>query len=323
MRNFAHDREKIRVIKRTLRRLVPAPLYGWGRARLRDYRRHCQALRPQLGEGEFRRLLVEELGIEQGGLVFVHSSVDQFNLDFSPFRLLALLRHAVGEEGTLLFPATHLVERPETWLAQGEAFDLRRSPTSMGLLPELARRQRGAERSMHPTHSVVALGPLAAELVGQHHIDPDPCGVMSPYYKVVERGGLVVGLGVDADVLTMVHCVEDVLGERFPVATHRLGLFNARVVDGAGGECAVATRVHHPRIRFRHMVRYVDRHIGADICRRFRLGGAPCYRVDARRLYERMRALAEDGVTMYWRGIHRASLWERLLSHWAERLEAS
>ncbi|MEE3258370.1 MAG: AAC(3) family N-acetyltransferase [Candidatus Latescibacterota bacterium] len=309
------------MIKRILRGLLPAAVYGAGRGGLQYYRQQRQTLAPRLGEDACRRLLADELGLARGDIAFVHSSVDRLNLDFPFFKLLGLLRQAVGAEGTLLFPASQLVERPETWLARGEVFDLRRSPTAMGLLPELSRRQRGAARSLHPTHSVVALGPKAGELVAEHHCAPEPCGARSPYYKVAERGGIVVGLGVDADILTMVHCVDDILGAGFPVATCRSGLYQARVVDEAECQREVETLVRHPRIRFRRMLRFLDAHIDEGICRRFRLGGAPFYRVDAGALYGRMRALAERGVTIYWRGIHRTSRFEPLLSQVAERLE--
>lgn len=308
------------MIKRILRGLLPAAVYGAGKGSWQRYRQQRQSLAPRLGEDDCRRLFADELGLARGDIAFIHSSLDRLNLDFPFFKLLGLLRQAVGEEGTLLFPASQLVERPETWLARGEVFDLRRSPTAMGLLPELARRQRGAARSLHPTHSVVALGPVAGELVAEHHRAPEPCGEHSPYYKIAERGGVVVGLGVDADVLTMVHCVDDILGERFPVATCRSGLYQARVL--AAAECQeVATLVRHPRIRFRRMLRYLNAHVDAETCRRFRIGGVPFYRVDAAALYGRMRELAERGVTMYWRGIHRTSRFEPLLSQVAERLE--
>ena len=191
------------MIKRLLRGLLPAALYGVGQEGVRRYRRQRQAAAPKLDEGACCRLLGEEMGRGPGAIVFVHSSVDRLNLDFPFFKLLGLLRQVVGAEGTLLFPASPMAERPEHWLARGEVFDSVRSPTAMGLLPEWARRQRGAVRSLHPTHSVVALGPLAEELVAEHHLDPAPCGLRSPYFKVAERGGIIVGLGVDTDILTM------------------------------------------------------------------------------------------------------------------------
>ena len=311
------------MIKRLLRGLLPAALYGVGQEGVRRYRRQRQAAAPKLDEGACCRLLGEEMGLGPGAIVFVHSSVDRLNLDFPFFKLLGLLRQVVGAEGTLLFPASPMAERPEHWLARGEVFDSVRSPTAMGLLPEWARRQRRAVRSLHPTHAVVALGPLAEELVAEPHLDPAPCGLRSPYFTVAERGGIIVGLGVDTDILTMVHCVDDVLGGCFPVATCREGRFVAQVLDAKGRSLAVDTLVRHPRIRFRRMVRFLDAHTDATICRRFRCGAAPCYRIDASALYRSMCDLAARGVTMYWRGIYRTSRLQPLLSRVAERLETS
>ena len=308
------------MIKETARRLLPQAVYATARKWVRSYGRGQEHRRPQLSEERFVQDLSTDLGLCQGEVVFVHSSLDRLNLDFSFMRVLPLLRRAVGTTGTLLFPATQLRERPEVWLQRGEVFDVARSPTTMGLLAEMARRQRDAVRSLHPTHSVVALGPQAHELVGEHHLDLYPCGEKSPYYKMIEGGGCIVGLGVDADVLTAVHCIEDILKQRFPVETHRARSYTAKV-RGQGGEVDVQTLVAHPRIRWRHMLAYMRRRIGPEICRRFTVEGCPFYALSAAVLYARMEELAGRGITMYTRGIYRDSAVEPLLSRLAERLE--
>ena len=132
------------MIKRLLRRLLPASMYSLGKSGLRAYRNRQRAGRLVLSEAAFCRILTVELGLGCGDIVFVHSSIDRLNLAFPFFKVLGILRQIVGEQGTLLFPASQLTERPETWLAKGEVFDLRRSTTPMGIVPELARRQRGA-----------------------------------------------------------------------------------------------------------------------------------------------------------------------------------
>jgi aminoglycoside 3-N-acetyltransferase len=176
-------------------------------------------------------------------------------------------------------------------------------------------------RSLHPTHSVVALGPRARELVGEHHLDTFPCGRRSPYYKIAECGGCIIGLGVDADVLTSVHCLEDIWRERFPVSTRRSQLYAAVVRDGEGRDTRVETLVAHPRIRWRKMLSYMREQVGPDLCRRFSVEGRPFYRVDAAALYARMEELAESGITMYRRGVYRGHFLEPMLSQLAEKLE--
>ncbi len=307
------------MIKDLARRLLPGVAYAVGKKWMRHRRRQHQA--PPLSEEAFVEILKNKLALDSGDVVFVHSSLDRLQLGCSFMRVLPALRRAVGPEGTLLFPATQLVERPEVWLARGELFDVLRSPTAMGLLPEMARRHPDALRSLHPTHSVVALGPRAHELVGEHHLGRYPCGEQSPFYKLAACGGAIVGLGVDADVLTFIHCIEDIWQERFPVQTRRRPLYAARVRDDSGDERVVETLVAHPRIRWRHMLAYMREHVGPDICRRFSVEGRPFYRVDAAALYARMETLAERDITMYSAHIYRGKMLEPYWSRLAEKLE--
>ena len=150
---------------------------------------------------------------------------------------------------------------------------------------------------------------------------PLPCGQKSPYSQVAERGGLILGLGVDVDVLTSVHCVEDMGRVAFPVDTHRERLYEGRVRSEAGQEHTVSTLVAHPRIRWRSMRPFFKRHISDSVCHRLEVGGRSFYRADAAALLERMERLAERGVTMYRNGIYRGHFLEPLLSRWAEKLE--
>src|SRR5437667_1797314 len=49
-------------------------------------------------------------------------------------------------------------------------------------------------RSYHPTHAVAAWGRNANELLSTHHLGPT-FGKTSPFYKMREKDGVVVGLG--------------------------------------------------------------------------------------------------------------------------------
>ena len=66
-------------------------------------------------------------------------------------------------EGLLIFP-TH------TWDRVGKdhpVFDSRKDPSCVGILSELFRQRPGAVRSLHPTHSVAALGKDARGVHGR------------------------------------------------------------------------------------------------------------------------------------------------------------
>lgn len=255
---------------------------------------------PALDESRFREILTGELGIREGSVVFVHSAVGKMNLGFPAPRVLAILQEVVGSEGTLLFPCTHLAERAEEYLKRDESFDVRKSGTTMGIIAELARRQPGAVRSLHPTSSVVAIGRHAAELTATHPASIYPCGEQSPYYKIVHYDGIIVGLGVPPDKsLSFVHCVEDIMKERFPIETRTREVFRGRVVDQQGDERVVPTLAAHWRIQRRNIARYMKRYIPAETCRDLVIDGVSYYTAKSRQLYARMEELANRNITIY------------------------
>ena len=274
------------------------------RRKYRMFRRRRLAAWPPASEEEFRRIVTDELGVRRGAVVFVHSATDRLNLDFSFFGVLPILQELVGPQGTLLFPCTHVRDRAEDYLRRGEAFDVQSAVTTMGILPEMARRLPAAVRSLHPTNSIVAIGKYARELTETHIRSVYPCGEESPYYKVMQYDGRIVGLGVTTSKLSFVHCVEDVWQDRFPVRTRTPEVFPARVIDRDGAEIIVPT-VAQSRVTQaltpRSVPRFIRRYVTPEVCRDLRINGVEYFTADARRLYARMEELASQGITIYGR----------------------
>jgi aminoglycoside 3-N-acetyltransferase len=287
-----------------VRRMLPPAWYDAALRRYRALRRARLAKWPPDSEAEFRRLLTDVLGIRSGSVVFVHSSVDRLNLGFSFLRVLPILQETVGPEGTLLFPCTHVPGRAEDYLRRGEVFDVRHAVTSMGVIPELARRHPDACRSLHPTNSVVALGKHARELTETHGRSIYPCGEDSPYYKIVQHRGLIVGLGVTTAKLSFVHCVEDILRDRFPVPTRTTEVFPARVIDRDGCVRVVPTLAQNRVTEFlapHSIPRFLRRYVAPTVCRDLRAKGVDYFAADAPALYAWLAELASQGVTIYGR----------------------
>jgi aminoglycoside 3-N-acetyltransferase len=67
-------------------------------------------------------------------------------------------------------------------------------------------------RSLHPTHSVAALGHRAREFCAGHESDDSPCSPTSPYGRLLESGGKILLLGVDLTRCTFIHCLEEIAG---------------------------------------------------------------------------------------------------------------
>ena len=114
------------------------------------------------------------------------------------------LLDAVGTQGLAAVP-TH------TWgtvRAKSPVFHHRLHPSIVGRISEVFRRRADAHRSLHPTHSVAAIGAGAAEFVAGH-CQTTPCDRDSPYGRLVAARGGVLFVGVDLSCWTLVHAFEE------------------------------------------------------------------------------------------------------------------
>jgi len=283
-------------ISRIIFQLFPPEVF----IRLRKiYRRILKKLNTPLSETEFRAILAEELKINTGSIVFVHSSVDNLNITFDTLRLLEILLETVGEEGTLVFPCWHFTFRAEDSLKSGKVFDVGRSPSALGMLSEMARRYPGAKRSLHPTNSIVAIGKKAEAIVGSHHTDIYPCGEKSPYFLSMQMGGIITGIGVNANFMSFVHCPEDVLKQKFPLKTRLDHVFEAKVKKEDGTIEIVKTLAAHPQIKHNDIIGFLNKYIKKSICRNITIKGNRFFIAHPKEIFDSIVELSKENKTIY------------------------
>ena len=276
------------------------------RARKRLRRARITRL-PILSEDAFENILVNDLGLRSGDVVYTHSSVDQLNLGFPFYRVLPVIQNVIGPDGTVLFP-TYPNRSPVSsyeYLKQGDVFDVRRTPSFTGLLTELARRQRNAVRSLHPTKSVCAIGPLAHALTATHQQSPYPYDTCSPYHKLVNYDAKIIGVGVHTTYLSFVYCIDDALKESNPVQTYFPEIFAAKCINYQGTEEIVETYAHDMHRVVHDIPRFIKQHIPEDIGVDLTIKGMKFFRAKARPLFEMMLGLARQGVTVYPRSVYK------------------
>ena len=173
-------------------------------------------------------------------ILMVHSSISDMRpmYDGAAQDILNLLRRLVGAQRTLAMPAfffgtADLYHRD--FYRVHDRFDARRTTSQMGLVSELFRRSPGVIRSLHPTHSVCACGPLAHELTATHHLSQWACGALSPFGIMGRHRTAILGLGTEYyRSLTQVHAMEDILGDAFPVPRQPEPRIRVNVTDLAG-----------------------------------------------------------------------------------------
>src|SRR5437870_4531067 len=284
--------------------LPPSAVVSLRRAKHRRERRRIVSL-PSLTEQNFRELLTDQLGLRAGDLVYVHSGMDGLNLNFPFYRILSLIQKAIGARGTVLFP-TYPNQRISSYeyLKQGNVFDVRRTPSYTGILTEFARRQRDAVRSLHPTKSVCAIGPGAKEITATHHLSPYPYDTCSPYYKLIEHEGKIIGLGTTTNYISFGYCVDDALKEEFPVRVYHAEIIEAPCINHQGERVIVKTYAHdmnttvHP-----DMPRFMKTYVSEAACRDLNVCGMKFFRANAARLFAVMMALAKRDIIAYPRSV--------------------
>ena len=137
-----------------------------------------------------------------------------------------------------------LVLRMHTWSYIGKEnpkFNLEESPSCVGILTELFRKRPGVVRSLHPTHSVVALGKDAEAFIAGNEKCETPCAMASPWGKLLERKATILLLGVDLRTNTFMHGVEVWLDIPNRIADLPIMLY---VVMPDGTEIPVPSRRH-------------------------------------------------------------------------------
>src|SRR4051812_1365928 len=157
-------------------------------------------------------------------IIMVHCSINDLEPMYTGTArdLLEALIELAGPERTLAMPAFFFAG------ATGDVaghyrdtpvFDARRQISEMGIVSEAFRRYKGVRRSLHPTHSVCALGPLADDLTSTHHVVTTTFGEGTPFAVMAAHRTVILGVGTTYyRSLTQVHAAEDLLGDRYPVA---------------------------------------------------------------------------------------------------------
>ncbi|MCC3374256.1 AAC(3) family N-acetyltransferase [Cohnella sp. REN36] len=148
---------------------------------------------------------LEQLGIDGKGTLLVHSSLKSMGPVEGGADTVLDAFAAYMKDGLLVLP-TH------TWSyvnADQPRFYVAESPVCVGILPELFRQRPGVLRSLHPTHSVAALGRDALAFTGDDHRFDTPCARGSSWGKLLDRKATILLVGVDLTRNTFIHGVEE------------------------------------------------------------------------------------------------------------------
>jgi aminoglycoside 3-N-acetyltransferase len=144
---------------------------------------------------------LRQLGLEAGDVVVVHSSLSCFGeQEGGAETVVDALLEVLGAAGTLVVP---------TYTTGQGVFDPDETPSTADVITEAVRLRPDAVRSLHPTHSVAAIGPMA-DVITEGHEKVNAFARGSALFKVLQARGKVLLLGTTHTSNSMVHVAEEI-----------------------------------------------------------------------------------------------------------------
>ncbi len=155
---------------------------------------------------------LKAIGLKAGDLVLI--STELFTLgrlkgarskDEHSKMVFEAIRDVLTEKGTVVVNAF------TTYVARyGKPFDCKNSRPTTGAFCEYVTFHPESIRSLHPIHSVAAIGALAKDIC--LNVSASNYGIDSPYERMLKMRGQVLRLGIDYTHNTFLHVVETLYG---------------------------------------------------------------------------------------------------------------
>ncbi len=146
-----------------------------------------------------------KLGLNKDDTVLVHSSLSSLGYVEGGADTVIDTLLDVLSNGTLLMPALSY----STVTEENPVFSINNTQSCVGLISETFRKRAGVIRSMHPTHSVCAMGKYAKEILSHHINSETPVGEDSPFALLPKYHGKILMLGCGLRPNTSFHGIEE------------------------------------------------------------------------------------------------------------------
>jgi aminoglycoside 3-N-acetyltransferase len=193
--------------------------------------------------------ILDRLEIEPEDCLFVHSSMDWLSGGVrEALEWIEALLLRIGVRGTLFMPSyiwRGAVGRPP----EGTIFDVRSSPSSVGLMSEVFRRMPETLRSEHYWVPVCGQGRHARDLLAGQVDVIHPFGEGSTFSSLLDvPNAKLVGLGVSLNTSSLSHLADYELDHLYPRS-----VFSDEPIKGAvrtfdGSLCRAASYVVRPEV---------------------------------------------------------------------------
>lgn len=190
----------------------------------------------------FRRV-----GVAEGATICVHSSLSRLGyVDGGADAVVDALMETVGKVGCILMPCFSMGGSMASYLNKGQPFDVRKTPSQVGVITEVFRKRPRVFRSLHVTNSLAAWGKDAKKLLLGHEKSLTPYSRDTPYGRLAGRDDTYI-LMLETHLQSLLHHLQERVN--FP----NLYLFQpkeASIIDENGVKRTVTTKVIRPRVPY-------------------------------------------------------------------------
>jgi aminoglycoside 3-N-acetyltransferase len=240
-------------------------------------------------------------GIARGDAVMLHSAfAPEHGFTGSSADAIDAFLSAVGPTGDLLMVSLPYRTSTRDYLERQPCFDVRRTPSAMGLMSEYFRRRPDVNRSLSPTHPVLALGPRSGWFVARHEDCVHPCGPDTPFARLLEADAQFAFFNVGFECLTFFHHLEHRVHQRLPFPLYTEAPYDVAVIDQAGQSRRVRTYAFGAEaMRRRRFAEFEGWVRARGLIREVRVGASRLQVARAREIANAVDDMAARGVFFY------------------------
>ncbi len=235
-------------------------------------------------------------------VLMIHSSFNDMIPMYTgqPGKLLSLIISFCEQKNiTLAMPTFFLgssYQAKEHYKSGINVFDVRKTVSEMGMFSEMFRRTAKVKRSIHPTHSICSLGPLADKLTCNHHNAETTFGEGTPFEEMLKCRTMILGIGARKFALTQIHSTEDIMKSEFPLSLYS-EILPVTCVDEMGNTFVYNLRIKSPEYHF-------DKRSFKKILKKakvleWKYQGIPFFLTQANVVTETLIEAAKKGHTIY------------------------
>lgn len=234
--------------------------------------------------------------------IIIHSSTSNIGKFEDGWKTIAelIISKIDLNNNTLLAPAFPFKTFMKDYMEGLSYFDINNAPNLMGNISKYIMSQTNCLRSMHPSHSTLAIGKNSENYINEHHLSKSPFDENSPFYKLVKNNGKILMFGVGLNNVTNSRVYEDILIEDFPLNIYLDKNYTVKCKTKDGNEVNVSTKCHNKNlssVRNNEIAR--DYIIKNGCIETYKIGNSEISVIDAKQYTITLLEMLLDGVSVY------------------------